>query len=250
MDGATTQIESWYGLILAWHESFSPLDFGLIAKYLPLLLQGLWVTVKIVLLSVSMGFCLAWAVALLRLSPHPLAHWPMRAYIFTFRGTPLLVQLSFLYYGVGQLMADSWIQQTWLWPYLREPFWYAVLGLTLNTGAYGGEIVRGAIQSVPYGQIEAARAYGMSGFTAFRRIIAPQALRQVLPAYGNEMILMVKASSLASLVAVSELSAQMNVMRARTYHLYEAVLTTGAIYLLLNGLIAWGVARLERALRH
>src|SRR5262249_55505527 len=132
------------------------------------------------------------------------AAWLAHSYVFVFRGTPLLVQLFLIYYGLGQFR--PFLQEIGVWWFFRSPYHCALLALTLNTAAYGAEIVRGGLQSVPAGQVEAARAFGMSGPTLFWRIIAPIALRQALPAYGNEIILMIKATSLASTITLMEIT--------------------------------------------
>ena len=145
-----------------------------------------------------------------------------------FRGTPLLVQIFLIYYGLGQFEA---IRDSFLWTFFREPFWCAILALTLNTGAYTSEIIRGGIQSVPFAQIEAARACGMGRLLLFRRIVLPLAIRQALPAYGNEIILMVKASSLASTITLMEVTGIARGIIAKTFAPVEIFIVAGAIYL-------------------
>ena len=130
--------------------------------------------------------------------------WPIRGYVAAFRGTPLLVQIFLIYYGLGQFRPT--LQSLGLWGFFRAPFWCAILALTLNTAAYGTEIIRGGLQSVPYGQIEAARACGMSRSLAYRRVILPIALRQALPSYGNEIILMIKGTSLTSIITLLDIT--------------------------------------------
>jgi octopine/nopaline transport system permease protein len=171
---------------------------------------------------------------------------PLRAvaggYIFLFRGTPLLVQIFLIYYGLGQFPE---VRQSFLWPFLRQPYWCAILALTLNTGAYGAEIIRGGLQSVPWGQVEAARACGMSGLLLMRRIVLPIALRQALPAYGSEMILMVKATSLASIVTLMEVTGIAHRLISETFRAIEVFVVAGAIYLAINFAITRLVRRLE-----
>ncbi len=147
------------------------------------------------------------------------------------RGTPLLVQLYIIYYGLSQFPE---LRRSFLWPFLRDPYWCAVLALALNTAAYSAEIIRGGVLSVAAGQIEAARAYGMSGFTLVRRILAPQALRQMLPAYSNEVILMVKSTALASTITMMEVTGLAAKLISATYRPVEVFICAGAIYLLLN----------------
>lgn len=217
------------------------MDTGLILESLPRLLGGLSTTVQLVVLALAIGLCAAVGLALMRLSSNPLLSAPAYAYVFVFRGTPLLVQIFLIYYGLGQFEA---VRDSFLWPVLREAYWCAILALALNTAAYSSEIVRGGIQSVPYGQIEAARACGMPRGLAFRRIVLPQAFGQALPAYGNEMILMVKASSLASTITVMDITGIAKNINSRTFAPFEVFTAAGLLYLGLN----FGLTRLIRAL--
>ncbi len=151
--------------------------------------------------------------------------------MFFFRGTPLLVQIFLIYYGLSQFEG---IRDSIFWVVLREPFWCTLIALALNTGAYTAEVLRGGILSVPHNQIEAARAVGMSPATAFRRIIWPLTIRQALPAYGNEMILMVKASSLASTVTLMDITGVARTLAAETYMPIEIYTMAAMIYLVLT----------------
>ncbi|WP_429811301.1 ABC transporter permease [Ensifer sp. B1-9] len=196
---------------------------------------GIPLTLQLMLLSVASGAILATVLAALRLSTWPPLDLLARFYIFIFRGTPLLVQLYLIYYGLSQFPE---LRKTFLWPFLREAYWCAALALALNTAAYSAEIIRGGVLSVPAGQIEAARAYGMSGFTLIRRIIAPQALRQMLPAYSNEVILMVKSTALASTVTMMEVTGLAAKLISATYRPVEIFIAAGAIYLLLNFIVS------------
>ena len=164
-------------------------------------------------------------------------------YVFLFRSTPLLVQIFLIYYGLGQFAA---VRESFLWPLLKEAYWCAILALTLNTAAYTGEIMRGGIQAVPFGQIEAARALGMSRPLLYRRIVLPQALRTILPAYGNEMIQMVQATSLASAITLIELTGAARTIASRSFQPVEMFIIAGAIYLAMNFVIAQGVRWAER----
>jgi len=207
------------------------MDYALILEVLPDLLDGLWMTVQLVVLSLAFGFVAAVGVALMRLSRNPAVSGIAWAYVFVFRGTPLLVQIFLIYYGVGQFEA---VRESFAWPVLREAYWCAILALTLNTAAYSSEIIRGGIQSVPRGHIEAARACGMSPALTFRRITLPLAFRQALPAYGNEVVLMVKASSLASTITIMEITGIAKAINSRTFAPFEVFAAAGAIYLAIN----------------
>ena len=207
------------------------MNWQLMWDSLPRMLGGLTLTLQLILASLALGAAVAFGVALLRLSGNRPVERLAGAYVFVFRGTPLLVQIFLIYYGLGQF---EFIRDSFLWPFLREPMWCAILARTLNTGAYTSEVLRGAILSVPQGQVEAARACGMSRALAFRRIVLPVAVRQMLPAYGNEVILMVKASSLASTITLMEITGIARRMIAQTFAVFELFIVAGAIYLLLN----------------
>lgn len=207
------------------------MDFDLMIDSIPKILSGARLTVLLVTLSLSMGFVLAILAALLRRCKIPLLVVPIKAYVFVMRGTPLLVQLFLIYYGVGQFEI---IRESIFWTVLKSPFWCAIIALTLNTAAYGSEIIRGGLESVAFGEVEAARAFGMSGWLLFRRVIFPIAIRQALPAYGNEVILLVKATSLASTITIMEMTGIANTIMAETYRPLEAFIVAGSFYLILN----------------
>jgi len=219
------------------------MNADLILSSLPALLSGAWITLQLVVLSLGTGFVLALALAFGRLSANPLLSGATAAYIFVIRSTPLLVQIFLIYYGLGQFQG---VRESILWPLLREPYWCAVLALMLNTAAYTAEIMRGGIQSVPFGQVEAARALGMSRLLVYRRIVLPQALRQMLPAYGNEMIQMVQATSLASTITLAELTGAARAIASRSFQPVEMFIIAGAIYLALNFIIAQAIRWAEK----
>jgi len=207
------------------------MDFDLIAENAPRIFGGLGLTLQLVLISLAIGFFLAVGVALVRQSQYVWASRIARFYVYCIRGTPLLVQLFLIYYGLGQF---ELVQQSFLWPLLREPYVCAILAMTLNTGAFGSEIIRGGMESVPWGEKEAARAMGMGSVTLFRRIVFPIAIRQALPAYSNEVILMVKASSLASTITMMEMTGIAGEIMAETYKPLEAFVVAGSLYLAIN----------------
>jgi len=206
------------------------------------LMAALPLTLALWALAVFFGGMLALGITFLRTRKDAILPRIAKAYVFVFRGTPLLVQLYLIYYGLGSV---KWIQQSYLWPFLREPFYCAVLALSMNTAAYASEIFRGSLAAVPYGQVEAGIACGMSRFTAFRRIIFPIALRQALPAYSTEIILMTKATALASLVTLFEVTGVAQKIKNDSYRALEVYLVAGLIYLVLNFIIARGIAALE-----
>jgi octopine/nopaline transport system permease protein len=195
------------------------------------ILPGVPRTLGLALVSFALGGLLAVPVALMRMSPSPLVSWPARLYVIVFRGTPLLLQLFLIYYGLAQFDA---IRQSFLWPYFRDPYFCAILALTLNMAAYASEAVRGGLMSVAFGQIEAAQAAGMSRGLVARRIILPLAFRQSLPAFGNELIIMLKSTSLASIIAIMEVTGLASRLIAETYRVVEVLFAAGAIYLFMT----------------
>lgn len=207
------------------------MDFTLMIESILPILEGARLTLVLVVVSLAMGFGLAILTAVIRRSRIAWASRLMGIYVFAIRGTPLLVQIFLIYYGLGQF---SWVRESFLWPVLQKPFWCAIIALTINTTAYGSEIIRGGLESVPWGEVEAARSIGMSGLLLFRRIIFPIAIRQALPAYGNEVILMVKATSLASTITIMEMTGVANVIMAENYRPLEAFIVAGSFYLLIN----------------
>lgn len=209
------------------------------------LLAGVPLLLQLAILSVSAGAVIGMLLALMIRSRIPPLYWFARSYIFVFRGTPLLVQIFLIYYGLSQFPV---VRHSIFWPFLREPYWCTILALTLNTAAYGAEIVRGGLQAVPHGQIEAARACGMSGVLLFRRIIFPIAIRQALPIYGNELILMVKATSLGSIVTLAEVTGIAQRLIAETYRAVEIFVCAGVIYLAINFLLTRAIAFIEHRL--
>jgi polar amino acid transport system permease protein len=204
------------------------MNLDVIGTNLPRLLEGTLLTLELVAIALILGMALALPIALMRVSGRFWLSLPAYAYIFFFRGTPLLVQIFLVYYGLGQFPA---VRESILWPILREPYWCAIIAFALNTGAYTAEILRGAIQAVPAGEIEAAHAFGMSTALAYRRIILPRAFRIGAAAYSNEVILMIKASALASTITLLDLTGMARTIIARTFTPVEIFLAAGLIYL-------------------
>lgn len=218
------------------------MDFELIWNSLPRLLDGTVLTVELLVLSLIFGMCLAIPLAAMRASRYPVLWMPAYGYIFFFRGTPLLVQIYLTYYGLGQF---EFLRESVLWPVFREAYWCAIIAFTLNTAAYTAEILRGAIQAVPFGEVEAARACGMSRFLIFRRIVLPKAFRLALPAYSNEVILMLKASALAGVITLLELFGTARVIVARSFAPYELYITAALMYLAMTFVITRAFMRVE-----
>lgn len=221
------------------------MDIAFAWSTLKTLISGVPLTLLLASLSTAIGVCLATALACTRLWGPVWLGWIARTYVFIFRGTPLLVQIFLIYYGLGQFAV---IRESFLWPFLREPFWCAILSLSLNTAAYGSEIIRGGLLSVHHGQIEAARAYGMPPLMIFRRITLPQAIRQALPAYSNEFILLVKATSLASIITLMEITGSAAKLISETYRVIDVFVVAGALYLAINFIITRLIILAERRL--
>ena len=219
------------------------MNFEIMAEAFPKLIEGIPTTLTLVMCSLALGFVFAVILAQMRVSKKMLVSKLAYAYVYVFRSTPLLVQIFLIYYGSGQFR-DS-LESVGLWYFFREPYFCAILALTLNTAAYTSEIIRGGIQSVPWGQLEAGRAIGMSGVTLFRRIVFPVAIRQALPAYGNEIILMVKSTSLASTITILEVTGIAKKIIAATFAPMEVFVIAGAIYLSINFIVTRGIQWVE-----
>jgi polar amino acid transport system permease protein len=204
-------------------------------EYLPFLVHGLWITLSILVLSLIFGIVLAIPIGLVQVTgPWPLAKLA-KAYCTFMRGTPLLVQLWLLYYGLGSFFPSMpWLRGSFLWPVLREGFFYAVLTFSLNFAGYEGEIMRGAFLGVPKGELEAARAFGMGPWKLLSRVWFPRAVRLVLPTLAGETVLQLKATPLAFTVTVMDLMGATSMVRQKTYLTYEPLLFLSAVYLVLT----------------
>jgi polar amino acid transport system permease protein len=214
------------------------MEFGWLPKYAPLLVEGLWRTLVLMFWSGLLGFLLAVPIGLAQTRRGVLSMLS-RAFTTTIRGTPLLVQVYLIYYGVGDLLSQTpAVRQSFLWPYLRDGFWYAVLAFTISVAAYEGEIMRGGFLAVPRGEIEAARACGMSRFMILRRIWLPRALQVSLPALSGEAILLLKSTPLAATITVIDLMGAANVIRAQTFRVYEPLLVVAVVYVAIALVIA------------
>jgi His/Glu/Gln/Arg/opine family amino acid ABC transporter permease subunit len=204
----------------------------LIWDSLPRLFEGTVLTIEITAISVAIGLMAAVPLAMLRLARNPLLWMPVYGFIFYFRGTPFIVQLFLIYYGSGQF---SETLQAWgLWVFFREAYFCAILALTLNTAAYTAEIFRGAIQGVPFGEIEAARACGMSRSLLYRRIILPKALRIALPAYSNEVVFLLQTTSIVSIIALMDITGVARVIIARSFEPYKLFFVAAIFYLVMT----------------
>ncbi|RCW22684.1 amino acid ABC transporter membrane protein 2 (PAAT family) [Ciceribacter lividus] len=214
------------------------MNFGWIAAYWPLLVAGAVQTVLLLVISVVFGFILAVGLARAQVSGPRWLAWPAKIFCTFLRGTPLLIQLWLFYYGVGSLMPMiPGLRGSFLWPVLREGFFFAAVSFTLNYAAYEAEVLRGALLSVPKGELEAGRAFGMSPGKLFRRIWLPRAIRIALPTIAGEVVLQLKATPLAFTVTVMDLYAVAYKVRQDTLLVYEPLMVVTVFYVLVTMLI-------------
>lgn len=218
----------------------------LLLKWTPKMLDGVQLTLELLAIAVVAGLILAVPLGIARAS----RHWYVRAlpyaYIFFFRGTPLLLQLFIVYYGLAQFES---VRKGPLWPYLRDPYWCALTTMTLHTAAYIAEILRGAIHAIPVGEVEAARSLGMSKRQTLLHIILPRATRIALPAYSNEVILMLKASAVVYTVTLFDIMGMTRTINARTYENMLFFCYAGVLYLLITLVLTRIFRLLERWLK-
>lgn len=217
------------------------MDPAFLAATMGRLLLGVPMTLELTVSCVLLGMVLALALTLLRRASG-IGSLFVQAYVFVFRGSPLLLQLFLIYYGLGQFPG---LRRTFLWTFLREPYWCALLALALNTAAYGSEILRGGLAAVPRGSLEAGRVVGMSNVTLYRRIVLPLAIRQAIPAYGSEIVIMVKSTSLASIVTLMEITGIARSIISETFRAIEVFLCAGLLYLAITFAVTRAIAALE-----
>ncbi|MDH2295003.1 ABC transporter permease subunit [Cobetia sp. 1AS1] len=224
------------------------MDFSWLSDpyYQESLWTGLVNTLVLLVVSAVLGFTLAVGMAMARINgPRPLA-WLASGVSIVMRGTPLLVQLFFFYYGIGRLLEGiPGIRESMFWGILRDPFFYATLTFTLSVGAYTGEVLRGALLSVPPGEREAGRAFGMGPFQVFSRLWLPRAIQLCLPTLTGEMILLLKSVPLVSTIAMMDLLQVANIIRDENFLTYEPLLFIGAIYLVLTILLTLCLRQVE-----
>lgn len=222
------------------------MDWSWLPGYLPKIGHGLLVTLALLVSSVAAGFALGLPLGAVQVTgPAPL-RWLANGFCTVIRGTPLLLQLWLIYYGLGALFAQfPEIRGSWLWPYLRQAWPYGFLTLTLSFAAYQGEVMRGAFAGVPRGELEAARAFGMPRLMVFRRVWFPRAVHRALPTLAGEIILQLKATPLVATITVTDLYAVITRVRQATYLTYEPLLLLIAIYLCLSGTLTLTLRWLE-----
>ena len=220
------------------------MDLELIGQFIPEFGEGIVLTLELLVISLFFGFALAMVLALFKKSTNLVLNYSSRAFIYFFRGTPFLVQIYLIYYGLGQFEAIREVQ--WLWFFLEKPFFCALLALIINNAAYAAEIIHNAIVTTDKGEIEAARAYGMSHWQSMRYIVIPSALRRAIPAYTNEIIFMLHATSLVSVITLLDITGIARKLYSRFYAPFEAFITAALFYLLLSILINFVAHRLEK----
>ncbi|WP_415299445.1 ABC transporter permease [Candidatus Pelagibacter sp. Uisw_134_02] len=219
------------------------MDLSLMASSLPKLLSAAVITIKLLSVSLIIGLFIGLLFAILRLSKNSIINRFAYAYSYFFRGTPLLVQIFIIYYGLGQI---EYFRSTFLWVIFKEPYWCAIIAFALNTGAYTSEILRSAFQTIKPGIIEAGKSLGISNKVIFYKIQIPVAIRQSLPAYGNEIILMMKGTSLASTVTLMDITGVAKHIVSTTYKPLEIFITAGGIYLFMTFIIHNLIKYLEK----
>jgi arginine/ornithine transport system permease protein len=210
--------------------------------------EGIWMTLQLTAIALAAGFCIAVPAGLARARRVRWASPLINGYVYLFRGTPLLVQVFLIYYGLSQF---DWVRDSWAWTFLREPWWCAVIAFALNSGAYMTEIVRGAVETTPEGQLEAARALGLSPRQVDALVLIPSALRRSLPQFGNEAVFMLHGSAVASVITLQDVLGAGRTLNAKFYLAYEGFLTAAIIYMAITFALVLTFRALERRyLRH
>ena len=223
------------------------MDFYIMIVSLPKLLSAAVVTLKLLSLSLFFGMLIGLFFAILRLNKNPIVNKFAYGYSYVFRGTPLLVQIFIIYFGLGQI---EYFRSTFLWVIFKEPYWCAIIAFALNTGAYTSEILRSAFQTIKPGIIEAGKSLGISSKIIFYKIQIPVAIRQSLPAYGNEIILMMKGTSLASTVTLMDITGVAKYIISTTFKPIEVFIVAGSIYLFMTFIIHNFIKYLEKKFSH
>ena len=219
------------------------MDFDLMITSFPKLLSATVITLKLLSVSLIIGMFLGLFFAILRMNKNFIVDQFAYGYSYVFRGTPLLVQIFIIYFGLGQI---EYLRTTFLWTILKEPYWCAIIAFALNTGAYTSEILRSAFQTIKPGFIEAGKSLGISSRIIFYKIQIPIAIRQSLPAYGNEIILMMKGTSLASTVTIMDLTGVAKYIISTTFRPVEVFIVAGGIYLFMTFVIHNIIKYLEK----
>lgn len=218
------------------------MDFSIIFENLPLLFKGLNLTVQLLIISLIVGFILSIPLAIMAVSKTAYLRIPAKTFIYIFRGTPLLIQIFIIYYGLSQF---EWMRESFLWIFFKEAYWCAILAFSLNTASYTAEIFRGAIVQTPKGEVEASIACGMSSFDQYRHVILPSALRRSIPMYANEVIFMLHATVLAGVITLVDLFGAAKIINSRHYAPFESFISAGLFYLVLTFTIVFAFKLIE-----
>ena len=219
------------------------MDIELMISSFPKLLNATLITLKLLSVSLILGLFIGLGFAILRMNNNKLINKFAYGYSYIFRGTPLLVQIFIIYFGLGQI---EYLRTTFLWVVLKEPYWCAIIAFSLNTGAYTSEILRSAFQTIKPGYLEAGRSLGIPSKIIFTKIQIPIAIKQSLPAYGNEIILMLKGTSLASTVTLMDLTGFAKYIISTTFKPVEVFIVAGGIYLFMTFIIHNVIKYLEK----
>lgn len=234
--------------IKAFSETSAPVDFVLILSHWDIFLQGILNTVALVMIGLAFGALLALPMAIARWQRTPVAAPLVGAFVYVFRGTPMLVQAYVIYYGLAQFEV---VRDSVFWVVLREPWWCCAIAFAINSAAYQVEIYRGGLDAVPRGEIEATVAIGMTRTMALRRIILPSALRRCLPMIANESLFLLHGSAIASMLTVIDVLGAGRKLNAQYYLAYEGFLAATVIYMVLVWIITRVLAWVERrTLKH
>ncbi len=226
----------------------SPMRVDLILANWTLFAAGVWMTLQLTLLALLIGFCIALPAGLARARRQRFWSPLLQGYVYLFRGTPLLVQTYLIYYGLSQF---AFVRESWAWLVLRDPWWCALIAFSLNSGAYATEIIRGAVETTPKGEAEAAMALGLSPRQRDFLVLIPSALRRALPQYGNEVVFMLHGSAVASVITLQDILGVGRTLNARFYLAYEGILTAALLYMAITFVLVGLFRMLERRyLRH
>lgn len=248
MNEETDPVADFFTALAEFSETQAPLDFVLIAQNWQLFANGLLNTMSLMGLALVLGMMMAIPMAIIKAERTPVASQLVTGFVYIFRGTPLLVQAYLIYYGLAQFEA---VRDSIIWPYLREPWWCALIAFSINSAAYQVEIYRGGIDAVPKGEVEAASAIGLSRIGALRHVILPSALRRCFPMWGNETIFLLHGTAIASTITVIDILGAGRQLNARYYLAYEGFITATIIYMILIFILTRFLNRAEKGLmRH
>ncbi len=216
------------------------MQFELVLENWQMFANGVWLTVQLTALALTIGFMIALPAGIARARKTPYISPAINAYVYLFRGTPLLVQTYLIYYGLSQF---EFVRESWAWYFLKEAWWCALISFSLNSGAYATEIIRGAVSTTPVGELEAAKALGMAPRQVDILVLIPSALRRALPQYGNEVVFMLHGSVVASIITIQDILGAGRTLNAKYYVAYEGFITAALLYMSITFLLV-GIFRM------